>query len=275
MTRFPVPFLVLATENPIELEGTFALPEAQLDRFLVRVRLGYPSRVDEGRVGRRYRDSVEPLDAVTMVAPPEQLSRCAKRSEPSTLALRSRTTRRSRSSDSRAARVAPGSSPRSSVALYRATQARAFLAGRDFALPDDVKALVLAVLGHRILLDIDRELRGIDCRGCDRSRVGVGGCAAGPGRDCPEPGLTDGPQRLHRADCHRRRSAHRCRRAGVRGRAHGACRRAPVDLVALRTPRPPIRTAPVRSPGPVGRAARSRPGGAQRQTAATSLAAYR
>src|SRR6185369_11706496 len=69
----PDPFLVLATENPIELEGTFALPEAQLDRFLVRIRLGYPSRVDEGRIARRYRDSAEPLDGVGLVAPPEQL----------------------------------------------------------------------------------------------------------------------------------------------------------------------------------------------------------
>ena len=74
----PDPFLVLATENPIELEGTFALPEAQLDRFLVRIRLGYPSRVDEARIARRYRDSAEPLDAVTMVAPPEQTARDAR-----------------------------------------------------------------------------------------------------------------------------------------------------------------------------------------------------
>jgi MoxR-like ATPase len=157
----PDPFLVLATENPIELEGTFALPEAQLDRFLVRIRLGYPSRADEARIARRYRETVEPLDAVTVVAPPERL-----------LAMREavRTVDVSAPVEDyivdivRATRERPelrlGSSPRSSVALYRTTQARAFLAGRDFALPDDVKALVPAVLGHRVLLDIDRELRG-------------------------------------------------------------------------------------------------------------------
>jgi MoxR-like ATPase len=157
----PDPFLVLATENPIELEGTFALPEAQLDRFLVRIRLGYPSRADEARIARRYREAVEPLDAVTVVAPPERL-----------LAMREavRTVDVSPPVEDyivdivRATRERPelrlGSSPRSSVALYRTTQARAFLAGRDFALPDDVKALVPAVLGHRVLLDIDRELRG-------------------------------------------------------------------------------------------------------------------
>jgi len=157
----PDPFVVLATENPIELEGTFALPEAQLDRFLVRIRLGYPSRVDEGRIARRYRETVEPLDDVTMVVPPEHL-----------LAMREavRTVDISTPVEDyivdivRATREQPelrlGSSPRSSVALYRATQARAYLAGRDFALPDDVKALVVPVLGHRVLLDIDRELRG-------------------------------------------------------------------------------------------------------------------
>jgi MoxR-like ATPase len=180
LTRdLPNPFLVLATENPIELEGTFALPEAQLDRFLVRIRLGYPSRVDEGRIARRYRDSVEPLDAVTMVAPPEQL-----------LAMREAVRAVDVSAPVedyivdlvRATRERPelrlGSSPRSSVALYRATQARAFLAGRDFALPDDVKALVPAVLGHRVLLDIDRELRGSTVEGV--IEVVLGSVAAPP-----------------------------------------------------------------------------------------------
>ncbi len=162
----PDPFLVLATENPIELEGTFALPEAQLDRFLVRIRLGYPDRVDEGRIARRYRDSAEPLDAVTLVAAPEQL-----------LAMREsvRTVDVSAPVEDyivdivRETRQRPelrlGASPRSTMALYRATQALAYLAGRDFALPDDVKALVPAVLGHRIMLDIDRQLRGSTVEG--------------------------------------------------------------------------------------------------------------
>jgi MoxR-like ATPase len=157
----PDPFLVLATENPIELEGTFALPEAQLDRFLVRIRLGYPDRADEARIARRYRASAEPLEAVTQVTPPEQL-----------LAMREavRTIEVSGPVEDyivdlvRATRERPevrlGGSPRSTMALYRATQAWAFLAGRDFALPDDVKALVPAVIGHRIMLDIDRQLRG-------------------------------------------------------------------------------------------------------------------
>ena len=88
----PDPFLVLATENPIELEGTFALPEAQLDRFLVRIRLGYPDRMDEARIARRYRDSAEPLDAVTLVAPPGSCLRCVTRCGRSRSVPRSRTT---------------------------------------------------------------------------------------------------------------------------------------------------------------------------------------
>ena len=149
----PDPFLVLATENPIELEGTFALPEAQLDRFLVRIRLGYPSRDDEARIARRYRASAEPLDAVTPVLQPDEL-----------LAMRE-AVRAVEVSDQveayivdlvRATRQRPevrlGGSPRSTMALYRATQAWAYLAGRDFVVPDDAKALVPAVLGHRMIL---------------------------------------------------------------------------------------------------------------------------
>jgi MoxR-like ATPase len=182
------PFLVLATENPIELEGTFALPEAQLDRFLVRIRLGYPSRVDEGRIARRYRESAEPLDGVGLVAPPEQL-----------LAMREsvRTIEVSGSVEEyivdlvRATRERPdvrlGGSPRSSMALYRATQARAFLAGRDFALPDDVKALFSAVIGHRILLDIDRELRGSTVDGVLDAVLGSVAAPPPPGAGAQTP----------------------------------------------------------------------------------------
>jgi MoxR-like ATPase len=157
----PDPFLVLATQNPIELEGTFALPEAQLDRFLVRIAIGYPDEGGERAIARRYRDADEPLDAVPVVL------------EPGALAGLRAATRAVKVSDEveryavrivRATRDHPdlrlGGSPRSSVALYRASQAWALLDGRDFVLPDDVAALAPAVLTHRLLLDIDRELRG-------------------------------------------------------------------------------------------------------------------
>ncbi len=162
MTRpLPQPFLVLATQNPIELEGTFALPEAQLDRFLVRISIGYPNESAERAIARRYRDVDEPLDAVPAVLDAQALP-----------GLRA-ATRAVKVSDEverymvrivRATREHPdlrlGGSPRSSVALYRASQAWALLDGRDFVLPDDVAALAPAVLTHRLLVDIDRELRG-------------------------------------------------------------------------------------------------------------------
>ncbi|HEY3522837.1 MAG TPA: MoxR family ATPase [Candidatus Limnocylindrales bacterium] len=158
----PDPFVVLATQNPVEFEGTFSLPEAQLDRFLVRARLGYPGAEDEARIARRYRTAAEPLDAVRPVT-----------DAPTVLALRERV---------RGIRVAPeveaylvslvaatrshpqlqlGASPRASVALYRAAQATAFLEGRDFVLPDDVRAIAPSVLPHRLVVDLDEGIRGV------------------------------------------------------------------------------------------------------------------
>jgi MoxR-like ATPase len=157
----PSPFLVLATENPVELEGTFALPEAELDRFLVRITMGYPSREAELEIAQRYRSNAEPLDAVPAVLDGAQIE-----------ALRDVVRGQTFSPDVldylvdlvRATRDHPdlrlGASPRSTVALYRAAQAWAFLEGRRFVLPEDVRAVAPAVLGHRLLIDIDRRLRG-------------------------------------------------------------------------------------------------------------------
>jgi MoxR-like ATPase len=157
----PSPFLLLATENPIELEGTFSLPEAQLDRFLVRVRLGYPDEADERAIARRYRDDAEPLDRVSRVVDGAEIEalRGAARG-----VLLSEDVERYVVALTRATRehpdVALGASPRASVSLYRAAQAWALLAGRAFVLPDDVKAVAPAVMGHRLILDVDQQLRG-------------------------------------------------------------------------------------------------------------------
>jgi len=157
----PTPFFVVATQNPVELEGTFSLPEAQLDRFLLMISLGYPSRDDERRIARRHRDGGDPLERVEPIISPEEL-----------LALR-RVVNGVLVSDVvegfvvdlvRATRghkdLRLGASPRTSVALYRASQAWAALEGRTFVLPDDVIAVARPVLGHRLLLDMDRQLRG-------------------------------------------------------------------------------------------------------------------
>ena len=163
MTRpLPKPFVVLATQNPIELEGTFALPEAQLDRFLVRVELGYLEEVEERQMLRRLRggsddlvDDIQPVvDAGALAAISAQVRSVLVSDdvEGYLLAL------------VRATREHPdirlGASPRSAVALYRCSQAWAALDGRAFVLPDDVRHLVGPVLAHRLVLDLDRELRG-------------------------------------------------------------------------------------------------------------------
>ncbi len=157
----PDPFLVLATQNPVELEGTFALPEAQLDRFAVRIRMGYPGVADERRIAGRYRERAQPLDAVEPIADAARI-----------LSLRDEVRHITVSDEVeeylvslvRATRERPelalGASPRASVTLYRTSQAWAHLAGRDFVLPDDVKTVAPSVLGHRVMLDIDRQLRG-------------------------------------------------------------------------------------------------------------------
>ncbi|HSM38187.1 MAG TPA: MoxR family ATPase, partial [Candidatus Limnocylindrales bacterium] len=162
----PDPFLVLATQNPVELEGTFALPEAQLDRFLLRITIGYPDEAAERRIAIRHQAAAEPMDGVRTVASAADVA---------ALRVASRTVTVNEDVERyvvglvRATRehedVRLGASPRSSVALYRAAQAWALLDGRDFVLPDDVRALAHAVLDHRLLLDIDRELRGATVAG--------------------------------------------------------------------------------------------------------------
>jgi MoxR-like ATPase len=157
----PDPFLVIATENPVELEGTFALPEAELDRFLVRISLGYPSRESELAIAQRYRSSAEPLDAVPAVLDAARIGRLRAVVREQTLAGE---VLEYLVDLVRATREHPelrlGASPRSTVALYRAAQAWSFLDGRRFVLPEDVRAVAPSVLGHRLLVDIDRRLRG-------------------------------------------------------------------------------------------------------------------
>ncbi|HEX6655755.1 MAG TPA: MoxR family ATPase [Candidatus Limnocylindria bacterium] len=162
----PDPFLVLATQNPVELEGTFALPEAQLDRFVMRITMGYPDEDAERRIARRHQAAAEPLDDVAAVISAQQALelRAASRTihvsedvERYGVAL-VRATRQH-------ADVRLGASPRASVALYRVAQAWALLDGRGYVLPDDLRDIAHAVLDHRLLLEVDRELRGASVGG--------------------------------------------------------------------------------------------------------------
>ena len=158
--RLPIPFLVLATQNPVEFEGTFPLPEAQLDRFLVRLSLGYPEQTDELRMVRNLKRQ-HPIDTVKQVVDPAELMQMAERVcevhvdetlERYCLAL----VRATRSHMD----VALGASPRGSLALYKTAQALAALRGRDHVLPEDIKQLVPLTLGHRLLIKPESQLRG-------------------------------------------------------------------------------------------------------------------
>jgi MoxR-like ATPase len=157
----PDPFLVLATQNPIEYEGTFSLPEAQLDRFLVRIRVGYPDPAGEARIARRHVDRAEPLDGVSEVVSGDRIR--ALRESVRTIHVGDEVTGYVVAlvdATRRHPDISLGGSPRATVGLFRTAQARAFLAGRSFVLPDDVQAVAASVLGHRLRLDLDRELRG-------------------------------------------------------------------------------------------------------------------
>jgi MoxR-like ATPase len=156
----PRPFLVMATQNPIELEGTFPLPEAQLDRFLLKIGLGYPNQTEENDILVRFERS-DPLEELDKVINPDAI-----------LEMQSKV-REIRVEDSvrnyivnvcRSTRSHPdielGASPRATMALYRTCQAYAAINGREFVLPDDVKVLAPFVLTHRLVISTQTRLRG-------------------------------------------------------------------------------------------------------------------
>ena len=156
----PKPFFVLATQNPIELEGTFPLPEAQLDRFLLKISLGYPDKAEEMVMLERFQKE-DPLVTLEPVADPEQLIRMQVRRKEIKVSDPVReyitdivTTTRQNGS------LRFGASPRGSLGLMRAAQGLAVLNDRSYILPDDVKHLVIPVLGHRIILKKEARLGG-------------------------------------------------------------------------------------------------------------------
>jgi MoxR-like ATPase len=156
----PYPFLVLATQNPIELEGTFPLPEAQIDRFLMRVALGYPEQEEEREILRRFRAD-DPLEQIEPVLSTEEIRQASDicRQVYVHPVIEEYILELTRSSRSDAA-IALGVSPRGSLALYHTCQALAALRGRNYVLPDDVKYQVAHVLAHRLILSSDARLHG-------------------------------------------------------------------------------------------------------------------
>jgi MoxR-like ATPase len=148
----PNPFLVLATQNPIEHHGTYPLPESQLDRFLMRIRMGYPGRASEKEIirnnaGHGNADQIQPLmDAADVIAMQESASQV--KVDDSLLDYALDIIERTRQTE----QLSLGVSPRGAVMLHRAAQARAFLEGRDYCLPDDFKRLIVPVFAHRVVV---------------------------------------------------------------------------------------------------------------------------
>jgi len=158
----PAPFIVFATQNPIEYEGTYPLPEAQMDRFTVRLRMGYPGPSDEVAILELRKSLTEELEAVDTISSPEDLITLQSNLNKVfvdedlrryIISLAAKT----RSSPS----VEVGISPRGSIHLFRLCRAKAACSGRDFVTPDDVKALAVPALAHRLVLSTDYAMKGL------------------------------------------------------------------------------------------------------------------
>jgi MoxR-like ATPase len=158
----PEPFMVIATQNPIEYEGTFPLPEAQLDRFMLRLRMGYPEPMDEMLILDEQKRA-HPVDGLASVADAQAVleMQSAVREVYVDPAISDYIVRLVSSTRSHPD-VYLGASPRGSLALYRASQAFAALTGRDYVIPDDVKALAEPALAHRIILKTAASIRGVE-----------------------------------------------------------------------------------------------------------------
>lgn len=162
--KLPRPFIVMATQNPIEYEGVFPLPEAQLDRFLMKLSIGYPSYEDEIEIIRmqRFRHPIEDLNPVATLEDVLSLQEKIKEvyvDETIIQYILDIVSATRKHSD-----IAVGSSPRGSLALYRTSQALAYIRGRDYVLPDDIKELTPLVLSHRVILKSESRLRGYTTR---------------------------------------------------------------------------------------------------------------
>lgn len=161
----PQPFMVMATQNPVDFVGTYPLPEAQMDRFFLRIHVGYPSVEEEIDVLERYSGSVTPIQTLTPVCGAEEIiamqgqlgnvyaSREA-RSYIANIVCMTRTH----------SALQLGASPRGSIALLRAAQACALLSGRDYVLPDDIRRMALPVLSHRLILTPEARMKGVSAQ---------------------------------------------------------------------------------------------------------------
>ncbi len=158
----PNPFMVMATQNPIEYEGTFPLPEAQLDRFFVLIKLGYPTLDEEIAIieGQQQAHPIATLQAVTSAEEILELQKATREIYVDDLIKRYivNIVETTRHHDD----ISLGASPRGSISLFRGAQALALIRGRDYALPDDVKALAVPVISHRLIVSAAARMRGVN-----------------------------------------------------------------------------------------------------------------
>ncbi len=156
----PRPFLVMATQNPIELEGTFPLPEAQIDRFLMRIALGYPEESEENAILERFR-LADPLVDLEPVTTPQEILEYINQRRQVRIAdpVREYIVRVARATRQNT-EIELGASPRATLSLYQAAQAWAAIHGREYVLPDDVKNLAPYILSHRLMISPQAQLRG-------------------------------------------------------------------------------------------------------------------
>lgn len=155
----PSPFFVIATQNPVESQGTFPLPEAQLDRFIIKLSLGYPQLEEERRILRSFKQS-QPLEALSpclsaheVIAIQQEVKQVHIQEEVETYLLK--IVEYTRSNE----QIEVGISPRGTLALMRASQAYAYVQGRDYVTPDDIQRLIIPVFAHRIILKLEAQLR--------------------------------------------------------------------------------------------------------------------
>jgi MoxR-like ATPase len=157
----PDPFLVIATQNPIEYEGTFALPEAQLDRFMLRIKLGYPDPVDEILIldEQKRQHPIDELHEICSVDELKEMQQAVREIyvDPAVSEYIVRLVNGTRNHPD----IYLGASPRGSIALYRAGQAMAGLLGRDYVIPDDIKALAVAALAHRLIIKTSSSIHDV------------------------------------------------------------------------------------------------------------------
>jgi MoxR-like ATPase len=162
--KMEFPFLVLATQNPVEQEGTYNLPEAQLDRFLFKIKIDYPTMTEEQEILRRYKNNIKSpsLDAINGIFTPKDLQEIQEivekvRIEDQILKYIAEITNKTRNH----AKLYLGGSPRASLSMLKASKAFAAIRGRDFVIPDDVQFVATHVLNHRLIMTPEAEMEGI------------------------------------------------------------------------------------------------------------------